>query len=132
VIEDITDRKRSEEALREQADRLRLALDSGRMGTWEWDIRTGRIAWSDNLEEIHGLPRGGFDGTLEGFQRLIHPEDRGLTGRGLLGLVSMVVLEISRFRLGVPTTVPVSNEALVTHDPGLEQRPTPRALGGTR
>jgi two-component system CheB/CheR fusion protein len=75
VIEDITDRKQSQGALREQAERLRLALDSGRMGTWDWDIRTNGVVWSDNLEDIHGLPRGTFDGTFEGFTRLIHPED---------------------------------------------------------
>jgi two-component system CheB/CheR fusion protein len=46
------------------------------MGTWEWDIGTNRVEWSDNLEEIHGLPRGGFDGTFEGFLRLLHPDDR--------------------------------------------------------
>jgi two-component system CheB/CheR fusion protein len=80
---DITDRMEMETALREQAERLRLALDSGRMGCWEWDIRTNQVAWSDNLEEIHGLPRGGFDGTFDGFQRLIHPEDRERVGRAI-------------------------------------------------
>ena len=69
------ERHQDEEALRAGAARLRLALEAGRMGTWDWDIRTGRIAWSDNLEAIHGLPPGGFDGTFEGFRRLIHPED---------------------------------------------------------
>jgi PAS domain S-box-containing protein len=73
---DITDRMEMEKALREQADQLRLALDSGRMGTWDWDVRTNRVIWSDNLEPIHGLPKGGFDGTFAGFQRLVHPEDR--------------------------------------------------------
>jgi PAS domain S-box-containing protein len=83
VIEDITDRKRSEEALRDQAERLRLALESGRMGTWDWNLRTNKVDWSDNLEEIHGLPRGSFDGTFEGFQRLIHPEDRERVERAI-------------------------------------------------
>src|SRR5205814_4750191 len=35
----------------------------------------GRL-WSENLEPIHGLRRGGFAGTLEGFQALVHPDDR--------------------------------------------------------
>jgi PAS domain S-box-containing protein len=73
---DIDDRKRASEALAVSEERLRLALAAGRMGTWDWNIRTGAVAWSDNLEEIHGLPPGGFDGTFEGYQRLIHPEDR--------------------------------------------------------
>ena len=46
------------------------------MGTWDWDIRTNEVVWSDNLEAIFGLDAGSFDGTFEGFLRLIHPADR--------------------------------------------------------
>jgi PAS domain S-box-containing protein len=74
---DIDEEKRAADELARGDERLRLALEAGRMGTWEWDIRTNRVAWSENLEEIHGLPRGGFDGTFEGFRRLIHPDDQG-------------------------------------------------------
>jgi PAS domain S-box-containing protein len=80
---DITDRMQMETALRQQAERLQLALDSGRLGTWEWDVRTNNVTWSDNLEEIHGLPRGGFDGTFAGFQRLVHLEDRERVQRAI-------------------------------------------------
>ncbi len=64
------------EALRRNEASLRLALEAGEMGSFEWDIQTGDIRWSDNLEAIHGLPRGTFSGTFESFQTLIHPEDR--------------------------------------------------------
>jgi PAS domain S-box-containing protein len=57
-------------------ERLRLALDAGRMGTWEWDLETGGMIWSVGLERIFGLPPGGFDGTLEALRRAVHPEDR--------------------------------------------------------
>ena len=80
---DITDRIEMEAALRAQAERLQMALDSGRLGTWEWDVRTNKVAWSENLEKIHGLPRGGFDGTFAGFQRLVHPEDRERVERAI-------------------------------------------------
>jgi PAS domain S-box-containing protein len=56
--------------------RLRLALDSGRMGVWDWDILSGAVQLSDNLESIHGLAPGTFTRTLEGFQALVHPDDR--------------------------------------------------------
>jgi PAS domain S-box-containing protein len=75
VVEDVTERKRAEEALRERDERLRLALEAGRMGTWDWDIRTGQVAWSRNMEEVYGLRPGSFDGTIDGFRRLVHPED---------------------------------------------------------
>ncbi|MEW6325844.1 MAG: PAS domain-containing protein, partial [Nitrospirota bacterium] len=68
-------RKRTEESLRESEERLRLALDAGRMGTWEWDIKTNRVAWSPGLEAIHGLAPGAFDGSFEAYRKDIHPDD---------------------------------------------------------
>jgi PAS domain S-box-containing protein len=64
------------EALLESEQRLRLALDAGRMGTWEWDIERGRVAWSPEEEQLYALPAGSFSGTLEEYRQRIHPEDR--------------------------------------------------------
>ena len=52
--------------------RLRLALDAGRMGAWDWNLTTGRFEWSENLEGLYGLPPGGFGGTYTAFQALVH------------------------------------------------------------
>jgi PAS domain S-box-containing protein len=76
VLVDTTERRRADQTVQASEERLRLALEAGRMGTWDWDIRTGRLAWSDNLEEVHGLPPGVFDGTVDGFRGLVHPDDR--------------------------------------------------------
>jgi signal transduction histidine kinase len=46
------------------------------MGTWDWDLTRNTVVWSGNLEQIHGLPAGSFDGTFESYQREIHPDDR--------------------------------------------------------
>src|SRR6267143_1071385 len=61
----VWDAKGVERVLRERDERLRLALEAGGLGTWEWTLTTGRIAWSPSLEGIHGLPVGTFGGTLE-------------------------------------------------------------------
>lgn len=63
------------EDAREQG-RLRMALQAGRMGTWEWHVQDGRVVWSPTLELIHGIPEGSFPGTLDAYQSDIHPEDR--------------------------------------------------------
>jgi two-component system CheB/CheR fusion protein len=68
--------QKSVDAMREREDRLRLALDAGRMGSWEWDVRTNRLAWAPELEAIHGLAPGSFQGTLEAYAERIHPDDR--------------------------------------------------------
>jgi PAS domain S-box-containing protein len=73
---DITDRRLAEEGRLASEARLDMALQAGRMGAWEWDIGTGRIAWSPTLQAIHGLEPGTFGGTFEDFQRDMDPEDR--------------------------------------------------------
>jgi PAS domain S-box-containing protein len=70
------ERKHVEEALREGEERLRIALQAGQMGTWEWNITTGRVVWSETLEAIHGLAPGTFPGTYEAYCSDIHPDDR--------------------------------------------------------
>ena len=76
IATDITERKRSEESLRQSEQRLRLALEAARMGSWDWNISTNEVICSENVEAILGLPSGSFDGTFAGFQQLIHPADR--------------------------------------------------------
>jgi PAS domain S-box-containing protein len=65
-----------EKALRESEERLRFSLEASNVGTWEWDIRTGMVRWSDNMEAIHGQARGSFGGTFEGFLRQVYAEDQ--------------------------------------------------------
>jgi PAS domain S-box-containing protein len=78
---DISDLRRTEEALRESEERLRLAQQVARIGTFEWNIQTGVIRWTPELEAIYGLPPGGFPGTQGAWEQLIHPEDRAEAAR---------------------------------------------------
>lgn len=65
----------SEENLREVNERLQIALEASRMGTWESDIETEVSRWSNVTEQIFGLPPGGFKKTHGSFLELVHPED---------------------------------------------------------
>ncbi|EMI21228.1 multi-sensor hybrid histidine kinase [Rhodopirellula maiorica SM1] len=66
----------SQRELVDSEERLRLALDAGRMGSWEWRIPSGKVIWSSTLEKIHGIAEGSFEGSFDAFQRDIYPADR--------------------------------------------------------
>ncbi|MDZ8035090.1 response regulator [Nostoc sp. DedSLP04] len=73
---ELTERRRVEAELRESEEQLRLALSASRMGTWNWNIQTGKISWSDNLEALFGMEPAEFDGSFEMFAARVHPQDR--------------------------------------------------------
>jgi two-component sensor histidine kinase len=54
----------------------RAAMEAGQIGIWSWDIDSGAVRWSGNMENIHDLPHGSFGGTFSSFQKDIHADDR--------------------------------------------------------
>jgi PAS domain S-box-containing protein len=76
ITRDSTDRKQMQDALREGEERLRIALQAARTGTWHWDIRTNRDTLDDNLRALFGLRPEEVPEKIEDFYALVHPEDR--------------------------------------------------------
>ena len=76
IIRDLRPRRAAEAALREREERLRLALEGGRLGTWDRDLRTGASAWSAQAAAIWGLPEGEGGGDYAAWHERVHPEDR--------------------------------------------------------
>lgn len=74
---DITDRKAMEEELRKSNARLEDAQRIAHLGSWEWDILSGEISWSDEVFRIFGFYAQAFIPTYDSFMNVIHPEDRG-------------------------------------------------------
>ncbi|VTT99254.1 multi-sensor hybrid histidine kinase : Multi-sensor hybrid histidine kinase OS=Chthoniobacter flavus Ellin428 GN=CfE428DRAFT_3487 PE=4 SV=1: PAS: PAS_4: PAS_3: GAF: PAS_4: PAS_3: HisKA: HATPase_c: Response_reg [Gemmataceae bacterium] len=72
---DITARKAAELAVASQSRRMELALAAGHMGVWTLDLARGRIDWSAEVHNIVGVDE--FDGRLESWIRLVHPDDLG-------------------------------------------------------
>jgi two-component system, cell cycle sensor histidine kinase and response regulator CckA len=73
---DITERKWAEQELRRSQDLLRKSQELAGVGTWEWDLITGSVRWTDQLHIIYGRdPAQPVTQADEAFG-LIHPEDR--------------------------------------------------------
>jgi len=76
--EDITERKRTQETLCQNEERLRLVLQASSMGTFEVDLLTGEGRWNATEFELLGLKPGDAPSHPETFFRFVHPEDIGL------------------------------------------------------
>jgi PAS domain S-box-containing protein len=82
VFHDVTERRRARETLLGSEARLRLAVESAEMGTWDFDPVTGALAWSDRCKAILGLlPEVPLD--YQAFLDLLHPGDRARVGESV-------------------------------------------------
>lgn len=82
VLTDLTEQRHYDElratqaALLAASERLDLAQQAGRIGTFEWDIRTGEVSWSETEAALYGLSTSDFGGRLEHWRAAVHPDDR--------------------------------------------------------
>jgi PAS domain S-box-containing protein len=60
----------------ETTHRLLLAQRAGHVGVFDWDQVSGKVLWTEPLEDLFGMPPGSFEGHYEDWARRMHPEDR--------------------------------------------------------
>ncbi len=106
LVEDITERKRAEEALRESERRQRLALQIGKIGAFELELGSSRGTWTTEFAEIWGIPSG-FVGDFGSFfsWELVHPEDRARIQEAFAQLARSGEPGEAEFRLNRPDGV---------------------------
>ena len=75
VGRDITEQRRTEQALAESEARLRLATQAGGIGVFDWNLRTGKIRWDERMYELWALPMDS-EVRIETFFASLHPGDR--------------------------------------------------------
>ncbi|MET7476640.1 SpoIIE family protein phosphatase [Streptomyces sp. NPDC005648] len=56
-------------------ERLRQALKEVRVGSWDWDIRSGELIWDEAALELYGTRPADYTGRIEDWMRIVHPDD---------------------------------------------------------
>jgi PAS domain S-box-containing protein len=78
IMRDISRRKQDEERLRRSEAALANAQAVAHLGSWEWDVPTNVVTWSDELYRLYGLQPQEISISYEGFLERVHPDDREL------------------------------------------------------
>ncbi|MBD2496261.1 PAS domain-containing protein [Nostoc sp. FACHB-280] len=81
---------------------MKIALEAVRMGTWDWDIITNQVSWSDSQEALFGLESGGFDGQYATFLHYVHPQDRDFVNISIMQAVHTDAEYDVEFRIVLP------------------------------
>ncbi|MFI1018627.1 SpoIIE family protein phosphatase [Streptomyces sp. NPDC020965] len=63
--------------------RLELAMSSGNIGAFEWDIDTDTVAWDERTVKLFGIRSEEFDSRISTFQKAIHPDDRATVAQAM-------------------------------------------------
>ena len=78
TIVDLTDRKLSEERVRESEINLKKAQEVAKLGSWVYDTTTEQFEFSDGMTTVIGFPKAGEELTFETICSLVHKDDREL------------------------------------------------------
>lgn len=76
VVRDITERMKAEDAIRKEQEQLADAQRIAHVGSWEWDITTDEVLWSNELYRIFGVAVEPFGGSYAKYLERVHPDDR--------------------------------------------------------
>ena len=72
---DVTERRAGEDALHDERRRLAEAQRVAKLGSWEWDVATGAVNWSDEMYRIYGYEPHAFTPTLHSAMAAVHPDE---------------------------------------------------------
>ncbi|WDT69932.1 MAG: PAS domain S-box protein [Candidatus Manganitrophus sp.] len=76
VVADISDRKKTEEALRKSEERFHLATRATNDAVWDWDLITNTLWWNENLQTLFGYRPEEIEPGIESWTSRLHPEDK--------------------------------------------------------
>ena len=79
TVQDISDRQKTRQRLRENEQLLQLALKNAKAGLWDWDLKTHRITWSPENCELFGIEQNIKHIHYRDWEHILHPVDLDAT-----------------------------------------------------
>ena len=76
LFDSLSKKREADERLLLSETQLRLALQGARMGTWEWDLQTYKVCWSDDLWSLYGIEPHSCEPSYNEWLKTVHPDDR--------------------------------------------------------
>ncbi len=124
LMEDVQERKRTEQALRESEQRLRVAIEAAQMGVWNLDLRTRTMTVSDRMARLLGFESVECVLGFEQWISHVHADDRERVISELEEVASSGTQYESEYRVAFEQTEPVwisSRGQVLTKELGLPQ-----------
>ena len=103
------DTRRAYEQVRRSEAQLAEAQRLAQIGSWEWDLASGRVTWSDELYRIFGVAQSDWSPSYESFVSLVEPADRARVEE----VVQRAVDERSSFRHEYAITRPDGTKRVI-------------------
>ncbi len=104
IILDITERKRTEEALHQSEEWFRLAVKSSGAAAWQWDILKDEQVWSPESYKLHGRDPKLGPPNYQGWLHCLHPDDRASAEKAVFDAVEKRLPEYrTEFRVVLPS-----------------------------
>lgn len=96
---DITDRKLSEDKLKESEERLSLAINSANLGIWDWNVIDNILLWDYSMYKVFDVNPDDFSGHYDAFEKTLHPDDAERINKGVQDALNGVTDFIDNFRI---------------------------------
>ncbi len=102
IIHDISERKKAEYSLVESERNLNYAQQIAKMGSWQFNVKTGKVKWSDNYYRILNMDPASNPLNLAEIRQLVHPDDREIFENKIAEMRESKEVTTIYFRLVLP------------------------------
>lgn len=118
VLERTAELARANREVRDNEERLRLALAVAQVAAWEWDLKSGKMRWSANPEIVFGFPAGAF-GPDSRISHAAHAEDIALLDAALQRAVTSGDFEVEYRAVRPDGTIAwIADRGRIVQEPG--------------